>query len=63
MKLKETLKYILHSISYGVLFAVALLLLEPNLNENALIKQLLSSEQKSPPPLSFAKAVSIATLQ
>lgn len=61
MKLKSALKYILNSISYGVLFAVALLLLAPNLNENTFIKQLLSVEKKASPPLSFAKAVSIAS--
>jgi len=55
------LKYIINSISYGVLFAVALLLLEPNLNENTFIKQLFNAEKKVTPPLSFAKAVSIAS--
>jgi len=61
LKLKSALKYIINSISYGVLFAVALLLLEPNLNENTLIKQLFSAEKKNSPPLSYAKAVSIAS--
>lgn len=61
MKLKPVLKYIINSISYGVLFAVALLLLKPNLNENAFLKQLFSTENKTSPPLSFAKAVSIAS--
>lgn len=61
MKLKPVLKYILNSISYGVLFAVALLLLDPNLNENTFIKQLFNAEKKISPPLSFAKAVSIAS--
>lgn len=51
----------MNSISYGVLFAVALLLLMPNLNENTVIKQLFSVEKKTPSPLSFAKAVSIAS--
>ncbi len=55
------MKYIINSISYGVLFAVALLLLEPNLNENTFIKQLFNAEKKVTPPLSFAKAVSIAS--
>lgn len=40
---------------------MALLLLAPNLNENTFIKQLLSAEKKPIPPLSFAKAVSIAS--
>ena len=61
MKLKSAFKYIINSISYGVLFAVALLLLMPNLNEHTLIKQLLSAENKVTPPLSFAKAVSVAS--
>jgi serine protease DegS len=61
LKLKSTLKYIINSISYGVLFAVALLLLVPNLNENTLIRQYFSAEKKTSPPLSYAKAVSIAS--
>ena len=55
------LTYIINSISYGVLFAVALLLLVPKLNENKYIKQLLNTEQKTPKPLSYAKAVSLAS--
>ena len=61
MKLKPILKYIVNSISYGVLFAVALLLLVPNLNENPFIQRLLNSEKPSVQPLSYAKAVSIAS--
>lgn len=61
MKLKQTLKYILNSISYGVLFAVALLLLAPNFDDSSLLKQILNTEKKKPAPLSFAKAVSIAS--
>ena len=44
-----------------MLFAVALLLLQPNLNENTYIKQLFSTEKTVPKPLSFAKAVSLAS--
>jgi len=44
-----------------VLFAIALLLLFPNLNNNALIKQLFNQNVESPAPLSYAKAVSIAS--
>jgi len=55
------LKYIINSISYGVLFAVALLLLVPKLNNNLSIRQLLNSETKVLKPLSFAKAVSLAS--
>ncbi|MBL4941854.1 MAG: trypsin-like peptidase domain-containing protein [Colwellia sp.] len=61
MKLKPAIKYIANSISYGVLFAVALLLLVPNLNENTFIKQLFSVEQPASRPLSYAKAVSLAS--
>lgn len=61
MKLKSSLKYIINSISYGVLFAVALLLLKPSLNENTFIKELFRTEKKISPPLSYAKAVSIAS--
>ena len=61
MKLKSALKYIVNSISYGVLFAVSLLLLVPNLNDNGFIKQLLNRETKAPHPLSYAKAVSLAS--
>lgn len=61
MKLKPALKYIINSISYGVLFAVALLLLIPNLNEHTLIRQLFNAKEKISPPLSYAKAVSIAS--
>ena len=61
MKLKPVLKYIINSISYGVLFAVALLLLLPNLNDNIYIKQLLNKESKVPQPLSYAKGVSLAS--
>ena len=61
MKLKPVIKYIVNSISYGVLFAVALLLLVPNLNENTFIKQLFNVEQPVSRPLSYAKAVSLAS--
>ena len=61
LKLKSALKYIVNSISYGVLFAVSLLLLVPNLNDNGFIKQLLNRETKAPHPLSYAKAVSLAS--
>jgi len=61
LKLKPALKYIINSISYGVLFAVALLLLKPNLNDNTFIKQLLSTEKQETSPLSYAKAVSVAS--
>lgn len=61
MKVKPALKYILNSISYGILFAVALLLLNPNLNETTFLTKLFNSEKKVTPPLSYAKAVSLAS--
>ena len=61
MKLQSTLKYFLNSISYGVLFAIVLLLLKPNLTDSAFISQLFSIDKKTSPPLSYAKAVSIAS--
>lgn len=61
MKLKSAFKYIINSISYGILFAVALLLLQPNLNESTYLKELFNTNKQAPQPLSFAKAVSIAS--
>jgi serine protease DegS len=61
LKLKSTLTYVLNSVSYGVLFAVALLLLVPQLNDNLFIQQLLNRDTKAPQPLSYAKAVSLAS--
>ena len=61
MTLKSSFKYIVNSISYGVLFAVALLLLVPNLNENTFIKQFLHADKQTAQPLSYAKAVSVAS--
>lgn len=61
LKLKSLLKYIVSSISYGVLFAVALLLLVPNLSEKTFINQLLSTEKQDSRPLSYARAVSLAS--
>ena len=55
------MKYILNSISYGVLFAVALLLLNPDLTENTVVSELFSVKKQSTAPLSFAKAVSLAS--
>jgi len=61
LKLKNSLKYIINSISYGVLFAIVLLLLKPDITENTFIKQLFNTEKKAPAPLSYAKAVSVAS--
>ncbi len=61
MKLESTLKYIVNSISYGVLLAVALLLLIPDLSDVPLAEQLLGTKKQNSRPLSYAKAVSIAS--
>lgn len=61
MKFKPALKYILNAISYGILFAVAFLLLVPNSNTNSLLQKLFIQEKQPPAPLSFAKAVSLAS--
>jgi len=73
LKLLPLLKYIFTAISYGVLFAVAFLLLVPaiaphlapnlsaTLNQNTLLAGLFNNQEKHSAPLSFAKAVSIAS--
>lgn len=73
LKLLPLLKYIFTAISYGVLFAVAFLLLVPTiaphlapnlnaaLNQNSLFAGLYKNKDNQQPPLSFAKAVSIAS--
>lgn len=69
MKLLSLLKYIVTAISYGVLIGVVVLLFIPdlvkglndNLNESSLIKNIFKGSQTQKAPLSFAKAVSIAS--
>ena len=61
MKLKSALKYTLNAISYGILFAIAFLLLVPNSNTNSLLQKLFNQEKPTPAPLSYAKAVSLAS--
>ncbi|MBL0710805.1 MAG: trypsin-like peptidase domain-containing protein [Colwellia sp.] len=61
MKFKSALKYILNAISYGILFAVAFLLLVPNSNTNTFFQTLFVQKDQAPAPLSFAKAVSLAS--
>jgi len=58
LKLLSIFKYLLSSISYGVLFAVALLLLFPELN---LTNKLFNKGETQIQPLSYAKAVSVAS--
>jgi serine protease DegS len=52
-------KYIIRPASYGVMIAIALLLLVPELRTNTL--QVLQSTQQQQQPLSYAKAVSTAS--
>lgn len=65
MKFFSSLKYTITAISYGVLIAVVLLLLipglVPGLNDNSLAKSIFQGSQTQQAPLSFAKAVSIAS--
>lgn len=61
LKFKTTLTYILNAISYGILFAIAFLLLVPNSTTNSFLQPLFNQEKQIPEPLSFAKAVSLAS--
>ena len=61
MKLIPSIKYIISAVSYGVLFAVVLLLLLPNLGQSDLLNKLLNNTPQTPQALSYAKAVSIAS--
>lgn len=59
MKIINLIKYIVRPASYGVMIAVALLLLVPELRMNTL--QVLQNNQQQQQPLSYAKAVSTAS--
>lgn len=65
MKFISFIKYTLTAISYGVFVAVLLLLfipgLVPGLNDMTLAGRLFKNPQAQQPPLSFAKAVSLAS--
>ena len=65
MKLFYSIKYTVTAISYGVLLAIVLLLLipglVPGLNNTSLATSLFKGGQAQQAPLSFAKAVSIAS--
>jgi|TARA_B110000091_G_C13737571_1_gene441825 serine protease DegS len=52
-------KYIITAISYGVIFAIVLLLIVPEINNNQSLLALLQSTPQQQ-PISYAKAVSIA---
>lgn len=65
MKLFSVFKYTLSAISYGIAFAVILLFLFPNiapgLHNTGFMNLLFKSDNIEQAPLSFAKAVSIAS--
>ncbi len=65
MKFLSSIKYTITAISYGVLLAVLLLLLMPGLvpglNDTNLVSSLFKGSQAQQAPLSFAKAVSLAS--
>ncbi|WP_235839661.1 trypsin-like peptidase domain-containing protein [Cognaticolwellia mytili] len=61
MKILSVLKTIFRSASYGVMFAVVLLLLVPELRENKLsLWQVFNKSEQQVQPLSYAKAVRLA---
>jgi len=59
LNIVNLIKYIVRPASYGVMIAVALLLLVPELRTNTL--QVFQNNQLQQQPLSYAKAVSIAS--
>jgi serine protease DegS len=59
LKIINLVKYIVRPASYGVVIAVALLLLVPELRTDTL--QVFQNHQQRQQPLSYAKAVSIAS--
>ena len=65
MNIFSSLKYIVTAISYGVLTAVVLLLLlpglVPGLSDTNVISNILKGDQTQQAPLSFSKAVSLAS--
>jgi serine protease DegS len=62
LKLLPALKYIAKSASYGIAFAVVLLLTVPQLlTSNKHLLQLFNNGAVATPPLSYAKAVNVAS--
>jgi len=56
------IKYVITAISYGVMFAIAVLIIVPTISNNqSLLSILQSTPQQQQPPVSYAKAVSIAS--
>lgn len=61
MKILNVLKLIIRSASYGVMFAVVLLLLMPELREKSLSPwQIFTKSEQQAKPLSYARAVRLA---
>ena len=61
MKIINILKYVLRAASYGVMFAVVLLILIPDLaGSNLPLWQILGKSERKSQPLSYAKAVRLA---
>ncbi len=57
----EFLKYVIRSASYGVVIAIALLLLVPSLRDNNYAAlNIFQSTAQQPKPLSYARAVHVA---
>ncbi|MGB0937019.1 MAG: trypsin-like peptidase domain-containing protein [Colwellia sp.] len=61
LKIIPFIKYTVSAISYGVLFAVILIMLLPNLKLNQLFNPLSDQQPHPTQALSYAKAVSIAS--
>ena len=62
LKIIDALKFVLRSASYGVMFAVVLLLLIPELREkNILPWQVFTATEQKSQPMSYAKAVRLAS--
>jgi len=62
LKLIETLKYILNAASYGVILAVVLLLLIPELRDGeGNWWNILASPKHNTPPISYARGVQLAS--
>lgn len=61
MKILNALKFIIRSASYGVMFAIVLLLLVPELREQSLSPwQIFNKSEQQTQPLSYANAVRLA---
>jgi serine protease DegS len=61
LKIIPLIKYTVSAISYGVLFAVILIIILPNLNLNHIVNQFTNHPPQPTQALTYAKAVSIAS--